>query len=138
MKGLNVLIRLARHATDERSADLGRVGMRIDSSVRAIASHDDQVVHELHVAANDPLLATASGHWSRHASRQRLALVARHEDLIQQEEEARDALRSAYLGLKRLELARETRDRESRRLTTRRAERHVEETYATMREAARA
>lgn len=137
MKGLDVLIRLARHATDERSADLGRAGSQVDLSARTIAMHEDAVARELRVAAHDASMAVASRHWAPHAARRRLDLGARHQDLIRHESEARDALRSAYLGLKRLELAREAQDRATRRLTARRAEQRIEEAYATMREASR-
>jgi hypothetical protein len=133
MKGLHVLIKLARHTTTEHCAALGRAGADVDTATRALDTHEAAMGRELHLAASDPAVMAVSRQWAQHAARHRVALRARHQASVHREAEAREVLRMAFIDQKRFELAQQTRQHEQRRVMARHDDRRMQEAFAATR-----
>jgi len=130
MRGLHLLIELSRRTADERRGILGQASLAKADADAALALHEDGIANESRIAANDPAIMATLGAWSNHAVRERAILRARHAESERAEGDAREALRSAFIDLKRLEMARDTIVRQERVGAMRRADRQAEETYA--------
>jgi len=130
MRGLHLLIELARRETDERQGRLGQLCQATAEADAALTVHEQGVADESRIAANDPAVMATLGAWSVHVARMRRCLQQRHAELYQDEAAARDALRSSFVDLKRLEMARDNAAHEARIAAMRRAEQQAQELYA--------
>jgi hypothetical protein len=133
MRGLAVLTKLARREADERQGELGRASRATADAEAALLSHSQAIANELGLVANDPTAAAAAGAWVHHARRMRDTLEAQRAEAARQEDTARDALRSAFADFKRLDIANDEAERQSRVVATRRASLRAEEAYALVR-----
>jgi hypothetical protein len=130
MRGLHLLIELAQRTTDERFAELARANRAKAEVEAALTAHEENLVVEGRFLAADPTMMAGFDAWSRRAVRTRSLLRSRETDLDRDESAARDALRSAFIDLKRLEIARDDEDRANRRAAARRADIQASEIYA--------
>jgi hypothetical protein len=134
MRGLHLLIELARRTTDERRGDLGQASQACASTYAEIVAHEDAFEREVSLGVSEPAILVASGAWSRHAARTRTILTERHIEQSQREQAARDALRSAFLDQKRLEKVHETVDQGERLSARKRAESRAADLHTSMRD----
>jgi len=133
VRGLHLLIELARRTTDERRGSLGHIAIAKAIADAALAVHEETVAKESTIATNDSALMVTLREWSNHTSRARAALKARRAELVQDESIARDALQSAFVDLKRLEIARDSAARQQRIVASRSADNQADEQFAAMR-----
>jgi hypothetical protein len=105
MRGLPLLIELARRNTDERRSDLGEAAQAKASADNALKSLEDGLAREAMAAANDPGVLAISTGWGGHAVRRQAMMQARINELARNEVAARDALNEAFIAMKRLEIA---------------------------------
>ncbi len=133
MRGLHLLIELARRTADEQRGNLGQISIARTDAETALTLHEERIADEGRVAANDPAIMVTLGAWSNNAARLRAQLRARHAELDRSEVAARDALRMAFADLKRLEMARDSAARRQRTIANRRADNLADERYASAR-----
>ena len=133
MRGLHLLIELARRTTDEQRGNLGQICSAKTDAEMALALHEERIAAESRIATNDPAVMAALGAWSNNALRVRAQLRARQAELDRSEAAARDALRMAFADLKRLEMARDSAARQQRTIAMRRADNQADERYASAR-----
>lgn len=89
----------------------------------------------MEVAAGDPVALMALASWQTHAARLRAGLTAREAEMARREEDARDALRIAFVDLKRLDMAQDSAARAARMAAARRADLRAEEQQGALRAA---
>ena len=133
MRGLHLLIELARRTTDERRGVLGEASLARAETYAEIVAHEDAVERETSLTVMEPATLAAVSDWSRHAARKRSMLLERHADQDRVEAAARDALRTAFVDQKRLEKVHETVDREEKTTARKRAEVRASDLHASMR-----
>jgi hypothetical protein len=133
VRGFNLLIELARRTTDEHRGNLGRIALAKADAEAALVAHAEAVANESRIVTDDPVAMLTLGAWSNHAARARIALTARQAELDRNESAARDALRSAFVDLKRLEMARDTAAQQDRIIAQRREDSRADELYASAR-----
>jgi len=133
MRGLDTLVELARRNADEHRAALARIGGAKANADAAQATHEEQQANEARVAVNDPAILATLDAWSRHDRRVGQALSARCAELGRREESARDELRSAYVDMKRLQIARDSARQRERAAASQRAEVRAAEAFASSR-----
>lgn len=132
-RGLHLLVELARRTADEHRGSLGQISLAKADAEAALAAHEQEAQSESRIATHDPaVMATLAG-WFGHAVRTRSVLRTRNAELDQSESAARDALRSAYVDLKRLEMARDNAARQERTVALQRDENRAEEQYSSVR-----
>ena len=130
MRGIATLVELARRDADERRAALARIGDAKANADAARAMHEKQQLSEANMATNDPAILATVDAWSHHTRRVGQALSARCAELGRQEEVARDALRLAFVGMKRLQIARDNGFERERLAALRRADIRASEAFA--------
>lgn len=135
MRGLPLLIQLAQRATDEQCSELGRVAAEREAAEAALTSHAAGMEREMEVAADDPVAMMALASWRTHAVRVRTGLAQHEAETARREDDARDALRSAFVDLKRLEMAKDAAARAARIAAMRRADLRAEEQAGALRTA---
>ncbi len=129
-RGLHLLIELAKRTADEHRGSLGRISAAKAEAEAALAAHEQGLESESRIATDDPaVMATLSG-WTSHTARARSDLRVRKIELDRTETAARDALRSAFMDLKRLEMARDTAARQDRMAALRRDQSLSEERFS--------
>ena len=133
MRGFQLLIELAQRGTDECRGSLAHISLAKADAEAALLKHVQRVDNESRIASDDPAMMAALGAWSNHATRTRASLRTRQAELDRDESNARDALRSAFLDLKRLETARDTATRQERIAALRRADGEADEQFASAR-----
>lgn len=133
MRGLPLLIQLAQRATDEQCSELGRVAAEREAAEAARASHEAGMEREMELATTDPVAMMALASWRTHAARVRSGLAAQEAQTARREDDARDALRSAFVDLKRLEMAQDAAARAARMAAMRRADLRAEEQAGALR-----
>ena len=131
MRGLHLLIELARREADERRSQLAEISFAKADTEAALVAHRDGIASEGRVAFDDPAILATLGPWCRHAVRARANLLARNRELARGETAARDALQSAFIDLKRLEIAQREAVRRGQVAAMRRAEIRADELYVT-------
>src|SRR5689334_9427410 len=105
MSTLSLLVRLSHRTVEERQLALAQISQAHAEATAAVQAHEDGIMAESHIAANDmDALATFAG-WAANASRRGEALRRHRGDLARSEAEAQSALHDAFIDLKRLELA---------------------------------
>jgi hypothetical protein len=132
MRGLKLLIELAKRSTDECSAELGQAGRAIADARAQIAAHNRTIEVEQEVALEDPAIYATLGAWSRHVGTHRSQLECQRSDLEQVETAARDKLREALSDRKRLEFAFDAEERADRVAKLRRTDEQANEIFARM------
>ncbi|MBV9826097.1 MAG: hypothetical protein JO001_10540 [Alphaproteobacteria bacterium] len=130
MRGLGLLIELARRQADERRASLALIGRAKADVDAACAAHDQREREEAAIAINDPAVLVTRDAWSRNDARTRATLHSRSAELARLESGARDALRAAFADMKRLEVARDAGLRQERTQAMRRADMLAAEAFA--------
>jgi hypothetical protein len=136
MRGLRLLVRLAQRKTDECRGSLVEASLAKADADAALVAHHNGIASEGRVAVYDPAMLATLGAWCRHAARAHAQLQARKNELDHSEAAARDALRSAFIDLKRLEMAQEAAVRRERTTAIRRVEIRADEPYASARTSA--
>jgi hypothetical protein len=132
MRGLKLLIELAKRSTDECSAELGQAGRAAADASAQIAAHDRSVEVERQVPLDDPAIYATLGAWSRHVGTHRSELESQRSDLELIEMAARDKLRDALSDRKRLEHALDAEERAGRVAKLRRTDEQANEIFARM------
>jgi len=127
MRGVNLLVRLARHDLEERRSDLGCISQARDETEAAIDTHDETVVSETDIALADPTVIAAFGAWASHSARGRAKLQDRFQELDVSADAARENLRATAAQVRRLEIVLETARVAARRLAVRRADNRADE-----------
>jgi hypothetical protein len=122
MRGLPLLIELARRTTDERCSELGEAAQAKASADSALKKLEDGLAREAMAAANDPGVLAISTGWGGHAVRRQAMMQARINELARNEVAARDALNDAFVAMKRLEIAQDQAATINRLHATRRAD----------------
>jgi flagellar export protein FliJ len=103
MRGLPLLIKLARNGADERRCELGRIMSAHAQAQAALSAHDDFAAHEARVAASGVEARAAYADWLTTARRRRATLAERQAELGRTEDAARTALREAVAEMKKLD-----------------------------------
>lgn len=103
MKGLPVLIRLAKQAVDERQKELGQLAERQAALMAEAEAHAAQMEAEIFSAAQYPETAHALTAYLQAARRRQGGFETRAVALSLEDAHLRDELAAAYLELKRLE-----------------------------------
>lgn len=134
MRGLKLLAELARRETDERCATLNQIGTAKANADAAYARHEQKFSDESRIALDDPAMLVTRDAWSRHDERVGKALCARTADLARHEANAREALRTAFADMKRIESARDTSIMNEQTLAARRTELMATEAFAAARQ----
>lgn len=135
MRGLPILIRLARQRADERRAILAEAERQTLLAAEMLAGHEAHLRQETEWARGQAGEMASWSEWSRVAARRQRQLQQAMAVLQAQEEQIRDALREDFAEIKRLEIARDTAAEAVRRQAARHAERAAED--AELRRAAR-
>lgn len=137
MRGLSLLIRLARHDLEERRSDLGCIARAQMDTGTEIEALDEAVLCETDVVMTDPSTITVFGAWAAHSARGRSRLQAGFEELGASADTAREVVRDTVAQVRRLEIVLDTKRTEARRLLARRAENNADERelvrYASLR-----
>lgn len=135
MRGLPILIRLARQRADERRAILAEAERQTLLAAEMLAGHEAHLRREAERARGQAEEMARWSDWSRVAAGRQRQLQRAVATLQAQEEQIRDALREDFAEIKRLEIARDAAAEAARRHAARRAERAAED--AELRRAAR-
>jgi hypothetical protein len=136
MRGFHLLVELARRATDECQGSLAHISRAKADADAALTLHEERIARESRIATDDLAIIGSLDAWSNHTAQTRALLRKRQAELDRSESAARDALRSAFADLKRLETARDTATRLERIAALRRADGEAEEQYASARSVA--
>jgi hypothetical protein len=134
VRGLPLLIKLARQGTDERRAELARIGAAVQEADAGLTTQQQRADQEAGFAAMRPDALAAYAAWARQDAQRRRVLEARRAQLARTEDAARDALREAFSKVKRLESALAIATEQARRDNARRAEKRTEETARAARQ----
>ena len=127
MRGLPLLIKLARTAADERRVELGRIMAAHQAARHALVVHDHAAAAEAEAAAASAAARVAYASWLRTDSVRRLGLEERRRAFDRTENAAHDVLRESVATLKRLETAERTAALAARRDGARRAAARADE-----------
>jgi hypothetical protein len=128
MKGLPILIRLARREADSHRTALAEAERQTGLAEAHLAEHDSQVAAEAALARGQPEEMAAWAGWARASQRRRHGLAHAVTLLRGQEDAAREALRKAFTETKRLEIAQDLAAGAARTLAAKQAERAAEDT----------
>jgi len=129
MRSLDVLIQLAQREADMRRGLLAEAALAKTDADAALIDYDTYFAGEMRLGADDPVVMASAGAWAGHARRARIALDARRRGAERDESAARDDLRSAFIDLKRLEVARDHDIRRERKAARMQAAMRAEEAY---------
>ncbi|WP_237182525.1 hypothetical protein [Roseomonas marmotae] len=127
MKGLPILIRLARQRADDRRTALAEAGRQVAATEEALAAQDQAFTQETEQARGRAEEMALWSAWSPMASGRRRQMLHAASLLRTQEDTLRAALREDFAEIKRLELARDAAALATRRQAARRAEVAAEE-----------
>jgi hypothetical protein len=127
MRSLPLLVRLARQSADERRGDLGQIARATADASAALDDHDATAANEASRALADPDALAALVNWTPRAARNSARLRHRVTELERSKTAAREALREAVAGTRRLELAMESIQTANRRSALRRANQLADE-----------
>jgi len=130
MNGLDLLIHLAKRETEAIQVELARIDAARQEAESSVRELDAIAERETEAAMQDSILGLGRFiDWHHRARRQRAALEQTVTELNRRESDARDVLRGAFAGQKRLEIARDQKIRELQTHMARRIERHSEDQY---------
>jgi hypothetical protein len=127
VRGLPLLIALARTDADERRAELGRIMAVHRAAQDALAAHDRAAAEEARASAASPAARAAYAAWLRTNAARRLGLEEQRRAFDRTEHAAYEALRDSVAALKRLETAARTAATAARREGARRAAARADE-----------
>lgn len=127
LRGLPILIRLARQRADARRIALAEAERQTGLAIGALAAHDARDASEAALARREATQMAAWAGWARQSQRRRAGLERAVEQLRADEEAVRAELREAFAETKRLEIAAETAARAMRLQEARKAERAAED-----------
>jgi hypothetical protein len=133
MRGVSLLIRLARHDLEERRSDLGCISRAQVDTESAIGTLDETVERESGIAMADPIGMEVFGAWAGQTARGRVQLQTRFEELDISANAARENLRDSAAQVRRLEIVMDTVRLKERRLSVRRADARADERELTRR-----
>ncbi len=105
MSSLQILVRLARNAADERRLELARIVAARAEAVQALQAHDRAVAQEEALAATSVEAAARYAAWLRISAKRRKNIGSRLAVLDRAEQTAHAALRAAIAEFKRMETA---------------------------------
>ena len=105
MSSLDILVRLARNAVDERRVELAGIVDARAAAAQALRAHDARAADEAALAAASLEAAARYASWLRVAAQRRRELDSRLAALALAEQEAHAALCAAVAAFKRLETA---------------------------------
>src|SRR5580658_7446797 len=117
MRGVSLLIRLARHDLEERRSELGSISRAQTDTEIAIGTLDETVECESGIAMSDPAGMASFGTWASQSARGRAQLQGRFEELDASANVARESLRDTAAQVRRLEIVMDTVRAKERRLS---------------------
>ena len=127
MRGLPILIRLARQRADSHRTALAEAERNAGQAAEALAAHDALAATEAAHARGDAADMAAWTDWARQAQRRRRGLAQVLAQCRADEEVVRATLREAFAETKRLEIAADSAARAARLEAARRVERAAED-----------
>lgn len=127
MRGLPLLIRMARQRADERRVILVEAESQTRLAAEVLAGQETHLRRETERARGEPEAMAMWSDWSRVAAGRQRHLRQALTALQAQEEQIRDCLREDFAEIKRLEIARDAAAKAARREAGRRAERTAED-----------
>jgi hypothetical protein len=131
MRGLNLLVEMARRTIDERRASLGEISRTKAECDQALTDLITSQQNEIQIGTIDPAVLVTLDAWAQAMARRRAGLRQRNAELDQKEAAAREALRSAFLDMKRLEIVHDTVELRERTSDRRRADIQAQEAFTT-------
>jgi flagellar protein FliJ len=131
MRGLPLLIKLARTDADQRRCELGRIAAARADARMALAAHDEATARETETAGAALEMRAAYGTWLRVAGRRRAELAEREAQMARTEEAARAALREAVIEMKKFEVVQRNVVAEADRDAARKEAARADELHAT-------
>jgi hypothetical protein len=127
MRGVSLLLRLARHDLEERRSDLGCISRAQTETENAIETLDETMASESSIAMTDPAGLAVYGEWAGRTARGRTQLQNQSEELDLSASATRESLRDTAAQVRRLELVIDTARATERRLLLRRANARADE-----------
>lgn len=127
LRGLPILIRLARQRADSHRTALAAAERQTVLATEALATHDALIAAETAHARGEASEMGAWSDWLRQSQRRRRALVQATVRLQMEEEAIRATLREAFAEIKRLEIAADQAAQAAHLQAARKAERVAED-----------
>jgi hypothetical protein len=127
LRGLPILIRLARQRADSHRTALAEAECQTGLAAEVLAAHDALATAEAARASGKATQLAAWTDWARQSQRRRRGLVQALGQLRVDEDALRATLREAFAETKRLEIAADSAAQAARLQAARKAERAAED-----------